>query len=247
VNTKGNGELLPKTAIFMPTKPLDLLLDFVNVKVWSKEELRHLQTKHGLAASIGGQERGYDDYVNLQHTEGHFLLDDEPEPLPFLAALGYNEPAPHWRGLPRVREDVFFSALLDLQEEWRTRLKLTSEHGPDIVFLNEIAAPAKWMVVRTANPFAPTVGPFGFHPGPLDKFLEFRFLDATLTQGDNFRKLRMCENPTCGKMFLHNRPKQKFCEDACRRRYHNRKMIETGYLRDHQQRKRDAGDERYMK
>lgn len=222
----------PKTAIFLPTKPLDLLLDFVNMKAWSKEGLRHLQMKHGMAASRGGQERGYDDSIYLQHLEGHYLLEDAP--------------LPYWRGVKIAQEDVFFDALVGLQNEWRNRLESTREHGPDIVFLNEIAAPAKWMVIRTANPFAPRVGPFGFHPGPLDKFLEFRFLDAVLTQGDDLKRLRICENPACGKMFVQSRKDKVYCVDKCRLDFHNKKNTESGYHREYQRKGRLENPDVYL-
>lgn len=213
-------------------RPIDLILDFVNVKIWSREELRRLQTTYSMATTIGGQSRGYDDNVMLRGVKGVFLIDDNPDSL--------------WINAPKVQDEDFFLALENLQAEWRKRLLQTQERGPNIEFLRQASAGVQWGVIETENPFAPRVGPFNFQPGPLDEFLEIRFLDAALTQGDDFKRLRTCNNPECLRVFLYNRSKQKFCEDACRRSYNNRKMVETGYLKRHQQMKRAEGDERYM-
>jgi hypothetical protein len=210
----------PKTAIFLPTKPLDLLLDFVNVKTWNREELRRLQTTYSMATTIGGQARGYDDNVMLRGVKGVFLIVDNPDSL--------------WINAPKVQDEDFFLALENLQNEWRERLIQTQERGPNIEFLRQASAGVQWRVIEAENPFAPRVGPFNFQPGPLDEFLEIRFLDAALTQGDDLKRLRICENPACRKMYLYNRPIQKYCDTTCKDSFHNKIKIESGYLARHQ-------------
>lgn len=64
---------------------------------------------------------------------------------------------------------------------------------------------------------------------------------------DTLLRMRECYNPDCGKWFVFNRPKQKFCCEHCRTDHHNRQKIQTGYLKDYQQKKRDEGHPAYFR
>lgn len=212
---------------------IDLLIDFVNVKEWSKAELFNLTVKHRLITSLFGEKNGYEDYVQVRQIAERFCC------------IGSGEPDPLFLNFLAPEKD-FFDALTDLQAHWRAILKHTREQGPDVAFLNEIAMRAEWQLIETANPLSPRVGPFHFRAGTLDEWLEFRYLDAITERGADFLRLRACNNPACEKMFLGNRPKQKFCENSCRHHYHNKIKIESGYLAEHQKKGRGEKPEIYL-
>ncbi|MDD2465468.1 MAG: hypothetical protein PHI97_15835 [Desulfobulbus sp.] len=143
-------------------------------------------------------------------------------------------------------EEEFFHVLAELQAYWQNLLEQVREHGQDIKFLTEIAARAEWSIEETQNPFAPKIGNFHFRASTIEEWLEFRYLDAATYYGDDFKRLRTCANPACGKKFLFNRPKQKFCRDACRHHFNNRIKIESGYLARHQKKGREEKPEIYL-
>lgn len=231
--------------------PLELLLDFVNVKTWSKAAIFFLVDKYDLITTRFGKINGYELTAHLRKFGNKAIVRDresendppvfaylmpEKDYIDFLSSFSEN----------LLPEKDFFEALIELQIYWRDILGRIPTHGHDVKVLNEIAARSEWQVVESKNPFAPMVGNYFLKPGGVDGWLESCYLQASTKQGDRFKRLRICENPACGKMFLFNRPKQKFCETACRHEYHNKQKIESGYLARHQAKGRSEKPEIYL-
>ena len=69
---------------------------------------------------------------------------------------------------------------------------------------------------------------------------------AMLLETDYFAKVRRCGG--CKKFFVSDDPRQKFCNDQCRKDYNNKRRLESGYFSKlrHEQRQRDLARARRL-
>jgi hypothetical protein len=217
-----------------PLNSICFLLDFVNEKEWSKQIFRDLQIKHHLISSEYGDIHGYEETAYLRKFDGkRFFVCEKTHPmyLDFLSTFNNDDNIIEQKTL---LEEDFFRTLVELQASWRDFLEITSRIGHNLEFLNEIAKEVTWQLVGTTGSFSPKIGAMYFTSQTMEDFLEFNYLYAVTGFGDFVKRLRFCNNSICDKMFVYNRPKQIFCEEACRHAHNNREKIETGYLAAHQ-------------
>lgn len=203
-------------------KPLDIILSFINVKKWSREELYHLQTKHifyGRSTWIGNP-MTCEELCELLH--------------PTSSSIHFTQCSNDNASVFELPDEVIFEALSILQRRWRITLNMIIKKGHDLNHLDQIAKKAVWKIEALTNPFSPRFAPTGYGQGvkeigpTLGEVLDLRYLDAALTQGDDFRKLRICKNPGCEKMFIFKRGSKKSCSDKCRLAFHNKTYNQSG-------------------
>jgi len=212
---------------------LSLLIDFVNVKKWSAQQLQTLQQIHGFHFTRYGDEHGY-DYIFFREKKGFYYLIDEN--------------APRYQTVQLIDDEECFSMLISLQMKWREILTATRANGPDVNFLNEISRKVKYHLISTGDPFVPRVGPFEVDYNTIEEVLEFAYLDVFIfAAGKFFIRLRECNYPECRNIFIYRRSKQKFCNDDCRNRYHNAIKIKSGYMAEHQAKGRREKPDVYLK
>jgi hypothetical protein len=194
---------------------MNLLIDFLNVKEFSAEILLELHQKHGLFHSLWGQRQGYEDkLLSSGFLPGTIFFFDSGCPI----AAELKEKGPEFAAMPG---DEKFKGLFDylkvLQGVWAERIEATITEGPDLDLLNESEAKAKVVFEPGENRWS--VKPrYWLQGARFEDYLNFDYLHIFLTgQGEVLKKLRICENQDCGKWFIYNRPKQRFCCDACRK------------------------------
>ncbi len=216
---------------------MDLLLDFLNIKAWNIEALFGLYKDHGLYVSEAGYKQGYEFsscFEGFLPNLFFFFMPDDP----FAASLleqGIDVCLP---GDERYQE--LFDYLTTLQSEWGKAINFTVEHGPNFDFLNYTMSLVDIRLAQGANPWDAMFEHDRGQITPFEQFLEFDFLQPFLVgQGKQYKKLRVCKNPDCGKWFIYNRPKQLYCNETCRHNYHNHIKIESGYMAEYQRKGRE--------
>ncbi len=236
-------------------KSLGLLLDFVNVKDWNVELLRKLQQELTGAAQMRREKKGYGLVRNKQDASQRFregfasdlrlvsFRSSEKDGGLLIFDYDYPTPSPDAYDLS---EEKCLAHLATLQKKWRDILKATASQGPDAIYLNSIIERAKFFLTITEDHFSPDISPYNDET-VFDGRIEEEYMMVFISgKGGDFSKLRVCDNPGCGKMFLFNRPKQRFCENDCRHQYHNKDKIESGYLAKHQAKGRAEKPEIYL-
>jgi hypothetical protein len=217
---------------------MDLLLDFVNVKQWSCNELLSIFKKYKLFFSADGAERGYElsfytrdpDFKDIRF----FLIDDKHAREAEKAGFGVLPDDPRYNDL--------FKWLEVMQKTWRDYLTLNIDEGPNFHFLNSIAE-------RTRFTIGPGTGKFDIR---LDKhyadtifiedFIEFDYLMTFVTgQGEKFKRLRICQKTDCRKWYIYKHPKRVFCCDKCCKDFHNFEKNKSGKQAEYMRRKRAEG------
>ena len=208
-----------------PADSVFFLLEFVNEKEWTKESFRQFQIHHHLISSKYGEEHGYEETVFLRKFNGkRFFVCEKTNTfyLDFCTLCGNDKSVIEKTVIPEID---FFSTLVELQASWRAFLLMTRESGHNLEFLNEICKVVTWQLVNTTSFFSPRVGTFSFDASTIEDFLEFNYLNAASQFGDFVNRLRLCENPHCGNLYVYNLNKQKFCDTPCRYKYHNTNNI----------------------
>lgn len=236
--------------------PLGLLLDFVNVKDWDVKILRELQQGLTFAAQIRRKRNRYDGVKDKQSLTQRFreVFESDLTHVSFrspgkpgsILTFDYGDPIPNPYA-KALNEEECFVHLATLQKKWRDTLKDTANQGPDVLYLNSLVERAKFILTTTEDPFSPIINPYNdetLFEGRIEEEYMTVFLSG---KGGDFRKLRVCDNPSCGKMFLFIRSTKLFCDRHCRDQHNNEEKIESGYLATYQKRKRDEGHPSYWR
>ena len=202
-----------------------LLLDFINVKDWTVDELKQFQLEYNLPFSLHGENTHGLDFIRFRDEAlGCFITDDD-------------FPAKYWQ---KHDYEVCFNRLKALQKEWHEIMIDASKEGPNIDPLNIITERSKFHFVRTTDPFAPSIGPFAFSYENFEDVLDYAFLHIfTSGMGKTLQRLRVCKYDSCNKLFIYHIRKQLFCGNKCRYDYNNREHIKSGYLARHQAKGRE--------
>lgn len=108
------------------------------------------------------------------------------------------------------------------------RLQRVKKRGPTPVWRVIVNIHGyKWMLYKNMeiNPKSPKVTLYSFI--------------AAILETDCLAKVRRCGG--CKKFFISDDPRQKFCNDQCRKDYNNKRRLESGYFSDlrHDQRRRE--------
>nr|NJM01831.1 hypothetical protein [Desulfobacula sp.] len=222
---------------------MNLLLDFLNIKVFSVESLIELFKKNKVMITIDGYERGYERqfYSKLAGFENiNFWLEpDFREHYP--SEIDIIMPGDK-------RYEEYFDLLSKLQGEWAIEIEQTKKQGPDINFLNKILKSSKFEELTTGeNPWDIS------KPKPklekhlyIEEFLDLDYLQTFLDRnGHLFKQIRVCKNPECSKFFVYNRPDKLHCCEACRLRVSNKKRIEDGKHAAYQRKMRKIAPAKY--
>jgi len=239
---------------------MKLLIDFLNIKEWTVENLFGLVQTYGLCIHVRDFEQSYKNWTQFRNFPNHFYFRKPDAYAAFLQEKGAIVVLPE----DEEKYQEMFNYLEALQQEdWKQMVEQTIESGPDIDFLNESMKLADIeLVKRGSTDFICIDGLYGaveetyskntYDPWKVDflyarsaksiafeNFLEFSYLYPFLEgRGEQFRRLKTCKNPDCGKWFVYNRPKQTFCCNDCRHRYNNHIKIKSGYLAEHQRKGR---------
>jgi len=215
------------------------LLDFLNVREWTPEQLLIFFKDHGAIESLYGHHHGHDAWVKSRaFPDKRFCLSSTDEAVVDLSL--------HHAGfiLPEDPEYQIFADYLknELRSDWIQRIAEYQDSG-------ELSQ--KYMDHLRSSLTVSFNNDFSIHAYcntcELESWLERDFFNFIAFGGGGiFKKFRECKNPECRQWFLYNRPKQEFCSDKCRRNYWNRKNIDSGYIRDFIRRKREEDPITYM-
>lgn len=216
--------------------PLGLLLEFVNTKDWDIELLRNFQMrligatqklkeeKYDLVRDKKDIRRAFLDVFEIDSTQVSFR---SPKKYGDLLIFDFDGPTPK-TDTKVLSEEECLAHLTALQNKWRNTLEETAKQGPDNIYLNSIIEREKFYLNITEDPFSPNISPHNAEI-PFDGRIEGIFaMVFVLKKGGDFRRLRICRNPACGKMFLFKRASKESCSDKCRLAFHNKIYTQTG-------------------
>jgi len=223
-----------------------LLLDFCNIKEWSREAVLDLYKKHRIIHSKWGARDGFEKFcVSKYHPKSPlaFALVEASEIAPWLSEDAKIVSPSQWLGRP-----IIFPSNGDYSEIWRW-LKFSKEelYIPfldncskgilDLYFVNDlledfrkigfslVASEEKrdaWdlktgVVWRYKAEYLETI----------EDHIDWEILSAFLAQtAAVYRRVRKCE--WCGTYFVSSRKDQKYCGDACSSSFRSRTYRKTG-------------------
>jgi len=235
------------------------LLNFLNVEQWTPETLLQYAKDHGENQTLHGVQHGHDPWVESRVFPGkRFCYDPNDRSAIDLNAAGPAQELGFKNGqvclvdkeyvlkytLPGESEYQDFLDYLgaQLRAEWIDRIREYQEKGKlSGEYMDHLRATLTISFFNDFRVYAYC------NVSQIEAWLERDFFNTiAFGGGDIFKRFRSCKNPQCGKWFLYNRPKQESCSDDCRRNYHNRKNIDSGYIRDFIRRKREEDPSTYM-
>ena len=223
---------------------MKLLFDFLNVKSWSVDELLTLFKRHGIKWSVAGYAQGY---------ESSFDSKAFPDRIFFLERSSFCDDLKESGADVVTPDDIdgydrFFDYFEGVIQEWFERVGRTVKYGADVDILNQTLKIARIGVSYDENPWAVGLTYQGGDAFFIEDVLALDYLKAFVeNHGAVIQKARLCKNPRCFNWFIYNRPTKLFCCDECKDRFHNRIKIKSGYLKRHQQKKRDEGHPSYFR
>lgn len=148
----------------------------------------------------------------------------------------------------KVPDEDFLAYLGELSTLWRWVVTRTAADGPTARVLDYMLTELRFKFQDTQDPWRPTLTT----PMPAPWSIEQRIMAEYLApfvanEGELFKRVRTCNDPHCGKLFIYNRPKQTFCNNDCRYHFHNVTKIQSGYLAEHQRSGRKNNPATYLR
>jgi hypothetical protein len=243
---------------------MDLLIDFANVGKWDRKAFFAIGEKFGWKVILSKPmlfdmlKRYLFDRGKITHEHYMAFLDEKnrPQELSSCAVCALENPTLEnlkFYNDPVMPGDELFEKFLGymngLSLFWRWIVKDTAKNGPANLVLNYIMRIESIEVSfqEGENPWKPKLSALtGL--GYLEVKLAADYLEPfTHGNGEIYKRIRICNDPDCGKLFVFNRPKQNFCNDECRYHFHNVVKIRNGYLAEHQRRGRQDNPATYVR
>jgi uncharacterized protein YlaI len=204
---------------------MKLLIDFLNVKSWTVDELLTLFKRHSIKWSVAGYAQGYENHFDSKAFPGRLFFLERSSFCDDLIESGVDVVTPD----DIEGYDRFFNHFEDVIQEWFERMGRTVKDGPDVDILNQTMKIARIGVSNDKNPWVAELTYQGGDAFFIEDVLALDYLKTFVEgQGSVIKKARLCKNPQCFSWFIYNRPKQLYCCDTCRLGHHNKKRVQSG-------------------
>lgn len=222
---------------------MNILCDFVNVRIWDVESVESLYRKYSIAHTLAGEKNGRELSCFTKHLPGMRFYFEESEEWKAVKAtfesIGEANRicAPGDEGYSRL-----WDVLRQSQREYRDFLDECVRGHLDLSFINSRLQPTEYttktswgeqkqeiqrisrvLFAPASSPWAPRIDLELRCPDSLEAWIDAYALIFPLMRGEGeaFSRVKRCLQ--CRDYFFAKSQKALFCSDVCRKSYHNEK------------------------